>query len=528
MPSPRSYRGTVASRGYAEGNLFSLDEKAMPYRPSNDPALESDRLKDAIAIAASELTSLVVAASGDAADIREFQLAMVEDEVLSEPALASIAEGKDAAGAWQAALEAETRSYLSSDSEYFRARAADLRDIERRVLRTLTGASDPKPPPGAILVGDDITPSVFLDRDWGKGGAIILRQGSAASHVAMLARSRGVPMLVAVANLAGEGGESALVDAEAGAVTLSPDTDAVARFRNAAQKARSVHAVAAAMAAKPAVTADGTAIAVHVNIASPDELGGIDAATCDGIGLMRTEFLYGQGLPDEDTQYDAYARVLEWAAGKRVVIRTVDAGGDKPVPGFTVEESNPFLGLRGIRLALAKPEIFGVQIRALLRAGKHGHLRVMFPMIATAGEFAAAKALFVEEAGKLGVGLPQLGIMVEVPAVAVAPELLKDATFFSIGSNDLTQYVMAAGRDNGAVAGLNDVTHPAVLELIARVTRYGAESGIPVSLCGDAGSDPAIIPSLLAAGLRSLSVSSAQLPLAKLAISGVTLGGGNG
>jgi phosphotransferase system enzyme I (PtsI) len=207
------------------------------------------------------------------------------------------------------------------------------------------------------------------------------------------------------------------------------------------------------------------------------------------------------------------------------VIRTVDAGGDKPVPGFTVDESNPFLGLRGIRLALAKPDIFRVQIRALLRAARHGHLRVMFPMIATAAEFSTAKALFLEEAGALGAGLPQLGIMVEVPAVAVAPALLKDAAFFSIGSNDLTQYVMAAGRDNGAVAGLNDVTHPAVLELISRVARYGADHGIPVSLCGDAGSDPAAIPALLAAGLRSLSVSPAQLPLAKLAISGVKLGG---
>jgi phosphotransferase system enzyme I (PtsI) len=265
-----------------------------------------------------------------------------------------------------------------------------------------------------------------------------------------------------------------------------------------------------------------------VNVNEPDDVAALDSATCDGVGLLRTEFLYGRGLPDEETQLAAYRRVVAWAAGKPVVIRPVDAGGDKPVPGLTVEERNPFLGLRGIRLALARPEVFRVQVRALLRAAAEGDVRVMFPMVTVAAEYAAAARLFGEEARRLaGDGirhaLPPLGIMVEVPAVAIAPELFADAAFFSIGSNDLAQYVMAAGRDNGAVAALYDPLHAAMLQLIGNVVRAGSERGIPVSLCGDAAGDPAAIPRLLAAGLRTLSVAPAQLPLAKVAISGLRL-----
>jgi len=211
-----------------------------------------------------------------------------------------------------------------------------------------------------------------------------------------------------------------------------------------------------------------------------------------------------------------------------VTIRTVDAGGDKPMPGFTVEESNPFLGLRGIRLSLARPDVFRVQIRALLRAAVHGSLKVMFPMIAVSEEYQRAAALFAEEqAGLVARGvaqkMPPLGIMVEVPSVAIAPEAFADVAFFSIGSNDLTQYVMAAARDNAAVAHLNSVRHPAVLRLIAEVAAFGLRAKIPVSLCGDAGGDPAAIPALIEAGLRDLSVAPAQLAMAKATIADVAI-----
>jgi phosphotransferase system enzyme I (PtsI) len=276
------------------------------------------------------------------------------------------------------------------------------------------------------------------------------------------------------------------------------------------------------------VTKAGTAVRVQVNIADPSDVDGIDVSACDGVGLMRTEFLFGKTLPDEETQYRAYRKVLEWAGDRPVTIRTVDAGGDKPVPGLTVGETNPFLGLRGIRLSLARPEVFRVQIRALLRAAVHGNLKVMFPMIAVADEYERAAALFSEEQAGLaerGVmqRMPPLGIMVEVPSAAIAPEAFADVAFFSIGSNDLTQYVMAAARDNASVAHLNSVGHAAVLRLIASVAAFGQEKRIPVSLCGDAGGDPAAIPALIEAGLRDLSVAPAQLAMAKAAIADVSI-----
>jgi phosphotransferase system enzyme I (PtsI) len=371
-----------------------------------------------------------------------------------------------------------------------------------------------------VIHARDLTPTQFLSMDWAKGGGIVLREGSAASHVAMLARARGVPMIVSAGALEAANDDLVLLDAEHGRITVLPDTEARHEFLRASTAHHQLVNFARSRLREPAVTADGARIEVLVNIADPGETARIDVTTCDGVGLMRTEFLFQHGLPDEEAQFVAYSNVLRWAGGKPVTIRTVDAGGDKPVPGFTVEETNPFLGLRGIRLALQRPEIFRLQVRALLRAGAAvpGALKVMFPMIGVIAEYRAARALFEKEAGALGLPVPPLGIMVEVPAVAIDPTPFQDVAFFSIGSNDLTQYVMAAGRDNGAVAALNDVRHPAVLRLIGEVARFGEQNGIPVSLCGDAASDPAAIPSLIASGLKTLSVAPAQLALAKAAI----------
>jgi phosphotransferase system enzyme I (PtsI) len=275
---------------------------------------------------------------------------------------------------------------------------------------------------------------------------------------------------------------------------------------------------------EPAVTADGVAVGVHINVASPDELASLSPAICDGIGLVRTEFLFSDGLlPDEQTQYRVYRRLAEWADGKPVTIRTLDAGGDKPVTGLTVAaESNPFLGMRGIRLSLAHREIFAVQLRALARAACHGKIRIMLPMVTVPEELEAARVLLDAEltalkAAGIPAESPPLGIMVEVPAAALAIERF-DAAFFSIGSNDLTQYVTAAGRDIAAVADLADPLNPAVLRLIRMVAEHGRTSGHEVCLCGDAGGDPDVIEALLRTGLRSLSVTPAALAATKAAI----------
>jgi phosphotransferase system enzyme I (PtsI) len=238
---------------------------------------------------------------------------------------------------------------------------------------------------------------------------------------------------------------------------------------------------------------------------------------------MRSEFLFRDGapLPDEDTQYRAYRRFLEWAGGKPVTIRTLDIGGDKPIRGLTPEgEANPFLGLRGVRLTLAHEEVFRTQLRALARAAGHGQLKVMIPMVTVPDEIARTADLFrscMRDLNREGKP-PPLGIMVEVPAVAIAPELFQEAQFFSIGSNDLTQYVTASSRDDARVAALNDPSHPAVLRLIASVARHGRETGTPVSLCGDMASDPRHIGALLAAGITSLSVAPARIAAIKAAI----------
>lgn len=528
MREALSLAGIAASRGYAEGPLHRLDLAVGAYVRKTSAAAESAALTDAVATAVARVAALVAATSGDSADILEFQLAMLQDDALSGPALDLIAEGRSAWDAWRSVMDGEIAGYEISSDAYFRARAADLKDIRDQVLRALGGGTAEAMPPGAILFGEDIAPTRFLETDWSKGGGIALMAGSSASHVAMLARARGVPMVVGLGAAAEGAAGLALLDAESGRIVLGGTEADIARFR-AARNAYLKRAEAAdRFLAGPAVTADGTEVQVHVNIADPADTDGIDIATCDGVGLMRTEFLFGKGLPDEETQYRAYRKVLEWADSKPVTIRTVDAGGDKPVAGFTVAEGNPFLGLRGIRLSLARPDIFRVQIRALLRAAAHGNLKVMFPMIAVPAEYARAAALFAEESEALasaGIAhaMPPLGIMVEVPSVAIAPEAFADAAFFSIGSNDLTQYVMAAARDNAAVAALNDVRNPAVLRLIGDVAAFGATHDIPVSLCGDAGGDPAAIPVLLAAGLRVLSAASAQLAAAKAAVAEASL-----
>ncbi|WP_027151567.1 phosphoenolpyruvate--protein phosphotransferase [Mesorhizobium sp. WSM2561] len=528
MPEPLKLKGIPASAGYAEGPLFNLEPVVARYKGKATAADERLALETAIGTATGRLAKLIQATEGDAADILEFQLAMLEDDALTGPAYAAIAAGQPADAAWRQALDAEIVGYETSDQDYFRARAADMRDIRDQVLRALTADSAAAAPTGAIFYGEDIAPTRFLETDWSAGGGIALKAGSTASHVAMLARSRGVPMIVGLgaspAHLAGV----ALLDAEHGGIVLRPTRAEVEAFRQSSSSFAARRDRAETFLARPAVTKAGAAVRVQVNIADPSDVDGIDVSTCDGVGLMRTEFLFGKTLPDEETQYRAYRKVLEWAEDKPVTIRTVDAGGDKPVPGFTVEEGNPFLGLRGIRLSLARPEVFRVQIRALLRAALHGNLKVMFPMIAVWDEYQRAAALFAEEQAALaarGVAqkMPPLGIMVEVPSVAIAPEAFAEVAFFSIGSNDLTQYVMAAARDNASVAHLNSVRNPAVLRLIASVAAFGRAQKIPVSLCGDAGGDPAAIPALIEAGLRDLSVVPAQLAMAKAAIADVSI-----
>ena len=526
--------GRAASGGFAAGPVAILWNGAGTVRGGGAPAAETEALRTAIGVAIDQLSKLAAVADSDGADILAFQIAMLEDDSLFEDALAAIGGGATADSAWRATLATEIKGYEAAEDENFRARASDLKDIRDRVLAILSGApTGANLPAGTILVGEDLTPSRFLSTDWSVGGGIALTRGSASGHVATLARARRVPMIVGLdLDLSGvaESAE-ALIDGESATLFIDPAAATRDAFAARARAAKQSQNASDAFRLRPAITADGTRIVVCVNVGDPGELDALDPKSCDGIGLVRTEFLFDgkSGLPDEETQYRAYRRLAVWAEGKPVTIRTLDAGADKPIPGLTLDhETNPFLGLRGIRLSLAKPEAFRTQLRALCRAAARGAIETMLPMVALPSELEAARGILESCAAELGAaGLPHrrpdLGIMVEVPAAALCVEAF-EAAFFSIGSNDLTQYVMAAARDSDAVAELNDPRHPAVLRLIAEVAAHGAKTGRKVSLCGDAGGDPKLIEALLRAGLRALSVSPAALGAVKEAIARVDLG----
>ncbi len=523
----RVLSGVVAAPGLAIGPIALQRATRTEQRTAGSPDQEHAALAAAIAAAMAQLGALCATAPAEAAEILEFQQALLEDEDLVDPILAATRAGQPAHQAWAQALDHEVAEYRDTDDETFRARAADLIDLRDRVLRSLAGAPETAASSGerAIYADRDLTPSRFLEIDWSRYLGAVTRGGSAAGHVALLARARGTPLIVGLAGFEElRDGALAVLDAERGQLVLDPGPDTLARAR---QRQGALAAKARAnrrYLAEPAVTADGERVQVGINVDDPALLADIDPATCDGIGLTRTEFLFqGHELPDEEQQYAVYCRLLDWAAGRPVIVRTLDAGGDKPIAGLTVDgERNPFLGLRGLRLSLARPDVFRVQLRALARAAARGNLKIMLPMVTRPEELEAARTLFEEVLGELrAAGIEAapapLGMMVEVPAAALTADAF-DADFYSIGSNDLVQYVMAASRDDPRVAALYDPASPAVLGLIRQVVEAADRRGVEVSLCGDMASDPVHLPALLSLGMRRISVAPAQRAPVKAAI----------
>ena len=530
-----AYRGRTASIGFARGPFIRISAGENSARVAGKPEDEVLALREAIESASEQIAEVAAAAGGEAAQILEFQVALLEDEDFINPIFADIGRGAAADTAWSAAFDEQIADYTSASDEYLQARSSDLADLRDRVLRILRGGEKQalKIPSGAVICADDLPPSRFLEIDWSAGGGLALLRGSPTSHVAMLARARGIPMVVQLGAL--PDAATALLDGVSATLVLDPGVELITLFERRREAHRKSRASARAVLRRPAATWRGERIRLLINIQRVEDLEHADAQYADGIGLMRTEFLLSGpgGMPDEDTQYRAYDAVLRWADKKPVTIRTFDAGGDKPVAGFTPEgEANPFLGLRGLRLCLARPDRFKVQLRALARAAVRGNLKVMFPMVTVPAELEAARALFAEvvadlQAEGIGAMLPELGIMVEVPAAAMAIGDFK-ASFFSIGSNDLAQYVLACDRSNGALGTLMDPLHPAVLELIARTSEHGRRAGAAVSLCGDMASDPRCVPQLLYCGLRELSVNAPSLAQIKQTIDRLSHGGSGG
>lgn len=516
----RRYPARIASPGLAFGPLLALTERAPAgaTEPKGEPAFERARLERAITTAREALAALMTeAGTGDAmaAEILAFQLEMLDDPALAEAAFAAIDDGEAAAGAWASALEPQIAVFASDEDPYFSARATDLEDLQARVLTALAGgtAAPRTVPEGAILLASDLTPSGFLELDWQRLGGAALVQGSASSHVAMLARARGVPLLIGLGQRPETPG-TAVLDAALGTLVIDPEPATLASYQDRLATAQEDAAAAAEALRHPAVTADGSRIAVMLNIDDPEAVPDDLLRSGDGVGLLRTEFLFigRPALPDEATQHEAYRRLLERLGGRPLILRTLDIGGDKPLASLDLpHETNPFLGLRGLRLCLAKPELLRPQLRAAIRAAAAGPLSIMLPMVSRASEVEAARAILLAEAADLGMAPPPLGIMVETPAAALALDTMP-IDFASIGSNDLTQYVMAASRDgSGPVAELLDPLDPAVLRLIRLVVEQAAARDLPLSLCGDMASDPAGLEALLEAGLTRLSVAAAAL-----------------
>jgi phosphoenolpyruvate-protein phosphotransferase (PTS system enzyme I) len=528
----QAYRGRAASIGFAHGPFVRVDMAPHDRRAVGVPDDEERALRAALLSAGRQIAILAGTAGGEAAKILEFQVALLDDEDFLDPIFAAILAGTPADAAWTSAIEEQMADYNSAPDEYLQARSSDLADLRDRVLRTLRGGDGVplKIPGGAVICAEDLPPSQFLEIDWSAGGGLALLRGSPTSHVAMLARARGIPMVVQLGSISTVA-ETALLDGQSATLQLDPTLEQVGLFEKRREIHRKNRTSARAILRRPASLWGGEKIRLLINIQRVEDLDHADAQYADGIGLMRTEFLLvgRTGVPDEETQYLAYDAVLRWAGSRPVTIRTFDAGGDKPVPGFTENgEANPFLGVRGLRLCLKRPDIFAVQLRALARAAVRGNLKVMFPMVTTPEELEAARNSFADAVGKLqsqGVpaALPPLGIMVEVPAAALTVERFK-ASFFSVGSNDLAQYVTACDRTNGSLAKLIDPLHPAVLELIGRTAEYGRRAGIDVSLCGDMAGDPQCIPALLSCGLRELSVNPAALAQIKQTIDGLSGG----
>lgn len=517
----RLYKGRIAAPGLALGPLFHLpDPKAAPGRPAGRPEEELARLTRAIARAREQLSLLLAEGEEMAAEILGFQLEMLDDPALVEAASALIAEGAPAAEAWRLGLAPQVDHFVSDEDPYFRARAADLEDLRDRVLAALAGGDGPAatPPSGAIVVAADLTPSRFLGFDWTALGGAALGAGSAASHVAMLARARGIPLLTGLGPVEAVPA-MAVLDARDGILVVAPEPSTERRYRDRIRVDREEMQAAARIVASPARTATGRPITVMVNVDDPDAVPDDLLRASDGVGLLRTEFLFiGRSTrPDEATQHRIYARLLQRLGGRPLILRTLDIGGDKPLSGLVLPpETNPFLGLRGLRLSLDQPDFFRPQIRAALRAAATGPLSIMLPMVSRAAEVGEARSIIEAEARALGLGIPPVGIMVETPAAALALDTMP-IDFASIGSNDLTQYVMAASRDGGGrVAELNDPLDPAVLRLIRLVVEAARARQLPLSLCGDMASERAGLEALLEAGIDRLSVAPAALGRVKL------------
>ena len=531
--------GSSASPGIAVGELrrFQTTALEVPGDEASDAATELAGLERAVRDTAEAITGqradVAARAGEDEARIFDAHLLFLLDDALLEPARSAIRDGRTtAARAWRDAIDAAAATWDALDDEYLRARAVDLRSVGTQVLARILGVARPSPQldsPG-ILVTADLTPADTAGLDPAVCIGIVTAHGGPTSHAAVIARAMGIPAVVGVGPraLALPEGSLMVVDGTRGEVRVDPPAAELARFESEREARSAGLARALVRAAEPATTIDGTTIDVAANVSGPGEVADAIAAGADGIGLFRTEFLFMHraSLPDEHEQEAAYRAAAELLAGRPMIVRTLDAGADKPITALgQASEVNPFLGVRGIRLGLARPDLLLAQLRALVRVAADHPVRAMFPMIATIDELVAARALFARASASTGVHASiEIGIMVEVPAAALtAAAFAAHADFFSVGTNDLTQYTLAADRGNEHVAGLNDPLHPAVLRLIAATVEGASAHDRWVGVCGELAGDELATGLLLGLGVRELSMAAPAIASVKQAVRSTTL-----
>ena len=526
--------GVKAAPGVALGVLWQLEQAAEPDIESASAGSaeeEAQHLHKAVNTARHEIEQLSrkVESEGLAAeaDIFRAHLQLLEDPALLEETRKRIAAGKSAAVAWKQTLDQQVRHFQSMENQLLAGRAVDLKEVGKRVLDHLLGvtAVEHSLPDNTILVARELAPGdvALLDRDQVKG--LCTAEGGATSHAAILARSMGLPFLAGAGKsvLRQQNGVAVVLDADTGRLLINPDDATRDEIRKEQEVAGQREQVAWEQAVQPAVTKDGKQIEVCANIESVDQAEGCIEAGAEGVGLLRTEFLYMNRLiePSVEEQQKPLRAIQQLLGSERpMLVRTLDVGGDKPLPYLPLpQEENPFLGVRGIRIGIERPGILRRQLQAILPLANEGKLRLMFPMIAMLDELRAVLKVLDEECQKLGVKRPETGIMVEVPSAAVQADILaREVDFFSIGTNDLTQYTLAIDRGHPGLAARADGFHPAVLRLIYMTAEAAHDEGKWVGVCGGLGGEPLAVPLLLGLGIDELSACVPAIPEVKACI----------
>lgn len=543
----RAIIGIPASAGIVVGpvHLLRWEVPDVATRILADDAIpaELERFRSAIERAKVRLAHVRDRAASHAgpeeAAIFDVQISILDDRDLAAQVESFIHQNLAAEKAFDVVMHEWRQRFAHHTSPMMRERVGDLTDVHIRVLSILLGLPDHDPvdvPKGAkaILVTHDLTPSLTVQLDRDAIAAIATDAGTRTSHVAILARSLGLPAVVGLrdATVRLSGGEQAVLDGSTGTLVVNPTDAEVDVYRHRAEREARDEAELRLLASAEPVTTDGVRITLRANVDLPEEAGSAATSGAEGVGLLRTEFLVvgRTTMPDEEEQYRAYRRVVEAFGGKPVVIRTFDIGGDKLPAGGFPHEPNPFLGWRAIRMCLDESELFKVQLRALLRAAMHGDVRIMLPLVITVDEVRQARHLLDEAAAELQErGVPfrrdlPLGVMVETPAAAMSADVLaKEVAFFSIGTNDLVQYTLAVDRGNVNLAARFTPLHPAVLQLVKRTVDVGHAAGLEVAVCGEMASQPVMAFALIGLGLRQLSVAPRSVPLLKRIVRGVSV-----